>query len=163
MILNLLLFWPIVIEDTVRPVATFQLVSEGGDQPDRAVKQKQDWNSVKCWKCSNHGHLSKGCLTMRRPRNPSTFVNSLKNRIWRKNKQETQIQCHQSWEYVSLGATSLPWAAGAFGWRSRVAASSASDLVGEVYSIKTSCEELFNWYQPDITKSQRMTLCIETI
>ena len=40
LILNLLLFWPIVIEDTVRPVATFQLVSKGGHQPDRAVKQK---------------------------------------------------------------------------------------------------------------------------
>ena len=85
LILNLLMVWPIVIEDTVRPVATFQFVSEGGHQPDRAVKPKYiNWNSVKCWKCSNHGYLSKGCLTMRRPRNPSTFVKSLKNRLWRK-------------------------------------------------------------------------------
>ena len=71
-------------------------------------------------------YRSKGCRTTSSPLKPSTFVKSLPQAA-ANDLSSTRI--HLSWECVSLGATSLPWAAGAFGWRSLISLSSDSDLV----------------------------------
>ena len=140
--------WPVIIKGTVWSVAPLQLVPEGGNQPEKRhlqMRKKKDASLkrghllTKMPKLTRHqkikrDNINTGQKDVGQWEVPGSLPLLSSPCQWSR-KERKDMTINLSCEWVSLGATSLPWAGGAFGWRSLIPANSASDLVKCPYHV----------------------------